>query len=251
VLVVAVALALLASHLFDEPLRRDLEAKLNQRLNGYSVSLEHAHAGLFGLSLTLRNLVVRQQANPEPPVALLPRLRLHLEWGALRRLHLAGEASFDSPRIHIDLPQLRHESASGLSPQERGWQQALESIYPFKFNRFVVSDGAIVYVDQDPRRPLDLTHWDLTASNIRNFAYPDRVYPSPVHTEALVFGKGKVIVDGHANFLAVPFPGVHARYRLEDVHPSIGEIIAGLLRNAFVEPLTAGLESAVHGKAGP
>ena len=61
VLVVVIALALLASHLFDEPLRRDLEAKLNQRLNGYSVSLGHAHAGLFGLSLTLR----RRSAMPK------------------------------------------------------------------------------------------------------------------------------------------------------------------------------------------
>ncbi|MBV8202113.1 MAG: DUF748 domain-containing protein, partial [Acidobacteria bacterium] len=188
-----------------------------QNLHGYSVRLEHAHAGLAGLSITLNNLVVRQQANPEPPVALLPRLYLHLDWSALWRLHVAGEASFDSPRIHLDLPQLRRESADNLSPQQRGWQQALESIYPLKFNRFVIRDGAIVYVDQDPRYPLDLTHWNLTASNIRNIASPDRTYPSPIYTEAVVFGKGRLVVEGHANFLAVPFPGVHALYRLQDV----------------------------------
>jgi len=215
--VVLIAVALVVSHFFDEPLRRNLEAKLNQRLRGYTVRLEHAHAGLFGLSLGLRNLVVRQQANPEPPVALLPRLRLHLEWAALWRLHLVGEASFERPSIHLNLPQLRREARDGLSPKERGWQQALESIYPLKFDRFVVSDGAIVYVDKDPHYPLEITHWDLIASNIRNIASPDGTYPSPVHTEAVVFGKGRVIVDGHANFLAEPFPGIHTRYWLRDV----------------------------------
>jgi Domain of Unknown Function (DUF748) len=215
--VVLIAVALLVSHFFDEPLRRELEARLNGRLHGYTVRLEHAHAGLFGLSLTLNNLVVRQQANPEPPVALLPRLGLHLDWAALWRLHVVGEASFDRPNIHLNLPQLRREAADRLSPKQRGWQQALESIYPLKFNRFVVSDGAIVYVDKDPHYPLEITHWDLTASNIRNIASPDRTYPSPVHTEAVVFGKGRVIVDGHANFLAVPFPGIHTRYWLRDV----------------------------------
>ena len=37
---------------------------------------------------------------------------------------------------------------------------------------------------------------------------------------------------------------------LGNTHPKVGEIIAGLLRNAFVEPIKAGLERAAHGKAG-
>src|ERR1700740_3546100 len=86
------AVPLVASHFFDEPIRRDLEAKLNQHLRGYSVRLGHAHAGLFGLSVSLRDLVVRQDANPEPPVAMLPSLLLHLDWPGLLRVRLVGEA---------------------------------------------------------------------------------------------------------------------------------------------------------------
>jgi hypothetical protein len=37
---------------------------------------------------------------------------------------------------------------------------------------------------------------------------------------------------------------------LGNTHPKVSEIISGLLRNAFIEPLTGGLESAVHGKSG-
>ena len=71
--------ALIARH-FDEYLRRTLEAKVNQRLHGYTVSLGHAHLSPFGLSLTLERAVIRQQANPDPPVADIPRLTTSVEW---------------------------------------------------------------------------------------------------------------------------------------------------------------------------
>jgi hypothetical protein len=205
------------SHLFDEPLRRALEARMNQQLHGYTVRLGHAHYGLLALHLTLRDLVVRQQANPEPPVAKLPRLRLQAEWRYLLTRRLVGDAFFDRPSIHVDLPQLRSEAQDRLSPKQRGWQQAIESIYPLKLNRFVVTDGAIVYVDEDPQRPLEISHWNLSATNVRNLETPDHIYPSPVHTEGDIFGTGHGVIDGNANFLSQPFPGVHALYRLEKV----------------------------------
>jgi hypothetical protein len=217
VLAILVGLAIAGSYLFDEPLRRELEAKLNQNLRGYTVRLEHAHAGPLGLTVTLHGLVVRQQANPEPPVIVVPRLRLRAEWSELLRLHLVGVASFEGPRIHLNLPQLEREAADRLSPKERGWQKALESIYPLKFDRFLVRDGSIVYVDDDPRHPFEITRWSLSATNIRNLASPDRVYPSPVHTGGVMFGTGRLVIDGNANFLSVPFPGFAARYRLQNV----------------------------------
>jgi hypothetical protein len=216
-LAILVGLAIAGSYLFDEPLRQELEAKLNQNLRGYTVRLEHAHAGPLGLSVTLRGLVVRQQANPEPPVLVVPRLRLRAEWSELLTLHLVGEASFEGPRIQLNLPQLEREAADKLSPRERGWQKALESIYPLKFDRFLVRDGSIVYVDDDPQHPFEITRWSLSATNIRNLASPDRVYPSPVHTGGVVFGTGRVVIDGNANFLSVPFPGIAAHYRLQNV----------------------------------
>jgi hypothetical protein len=210
-------LAVVVSHMLDEPLRRTIESRLNQNLNGYHVQLEHAHFGLVSLSLALSNLSIRQTANPEPPVALFHGLDLHLDWAALRRLHLAGEAVFDKPQIHVVLPQLRSEVNEKVSPKDRGWQQALESIFPWKFNQFTVHDGSIVYVDTDPRYPLTLTHLNLSASNIRNIASPSRVYPSDFHTDAVAFDRGKVTVDGKANFLAIPYPGVKSSFQLEGI----------------------------------
>ena len=131
----------------DEILRRNLEAKMNQHLKGYTVSVGHAHLNPFSFSVTMQQLTIRQQANPEPPVADIPRLKLSVEWTHLLTTHLVADAVFNQPRVHVNLPQLLAESHDPTKIRERGWQQALESIYPLKFNVVKVLDGDVVYLD--------------------------------------------------------------------------------------------------------
>lgn len=214
--VFALVLLFVASH-FDEYLRRTLESKINQHLTGYTVSLQRAHLSPLGFSLTLEGAAIRQQANPEPPVAFIPRLTASIEWRELLSFHLVANAAFDQPRVHLNLPQLRQEDRDRVELEDRGWQDALESIYPFKFNLVEVRDGAIVYIDEDPEKPLQISHWNFSASNIRNTREHDLIYPSPVHSEGVIFEKGRGVVDGHADFLSKPFPGIHAVYRVANV----------------------------------
>jgi len=201
----------------DEPLRRELEAKMNLQMHGYSVQLGHAHGGPLHLSLTLRDVVIRQQAHPVPPLATIPRLHLSVQWHSILARHLVGDALFEHPQLHLDIDQLHAEKMKQLKLGQRGWQAALQSIYPLKFDTMEVRDGSLVYVDGDLARPFEITHWNLLATNIRNLNFPDRTYPSPVHTEGRVLGSGYAVVDGNANFLADPIPAWHARYRLAKV----------------------------------
>src|ERR1700681_2892251 len=214
--VVALILVLVASR-FDEYLRRNLEAKMNQHLKGYMVSVGHAHLNPFSFSLTLQKLTIRQQANPEPPVADVPRLKMSVEWTRLLTTRLVADAVFTQPRVHVNLPQLLAESRDPTKIRERGWQQALESIYPLKFNVIAVRDGDVVYLDEDPSKPLHISHVNLTATNIRNIQSQARVYPSPVHGDGVIFDSGRGVLDGSADFLSEPYPGVHAFYRVSNV----------------------------------
>ncbi|MFL6199567.1 MAG: DUF748 domain-containing protein [Thermoanaerobaculia bacterium] len=212
----ALLVLLVASH-FDEYLRRTIEAKVNQRLKGYTASIGHAHLSPFGLALTLERLVIVQQANPKPPVADLPRLTASVEWQEILRGHLVADAVFDRPRVHVNLEQLRQEDRDQVEVQDRGWQQALESIYPLKFNLIQVRGGDLVYIDDDPEHPLHISRWNFAAANIRNIHSPDRVYPSSIHSDGVIFETGRGVLDGHANFLAEPFPAFQAKYRVENV----------------------------------
>jgi len=212
----ALILLLVASR-FDEYLRRNLEAKMNQHLKGYTVSVGHAHLNPFTFSLTLKQLTIRQQANPEPPVADVPRLKTSVEWRQLLTFHLVADAVFTQPRVHVNLPQILAESRNPEKIRERGWQQALESIYPLKFNLVAVRDGDVVYLNEDQSKPLHVSHVNLTASNIRNIQSQDRIYPSPIHGDGVVFDTGRAVLDGNADFLANPYPGVHALYRVSNI----------------------------------
>jgi hypothetical protein len=219
-IILAAALVLLVAliaHSFDEYLRRSLESKINQRLKGYTVSLGHAHLSPLGLSLTLRDAVIRQNANPNPPVADVPRLKASVEWREILSGHLVADAVFDRPRVHIDLRQLQQEDKDQVKMKDRGWQQAFESIYPLKFNQVQVREGDLVYIDTDPTKPLHISRWNATASNIRNIHSRDRVYPSTVQTDGIVFDTGRAFLHGNADFLAEPYPGVHALYKVEKV----------------------------------
>jgi hypothetical protein len=214
----AVLLILFVATFFgDEPLRRTLEGNMNAKLKGYKASVGHAHLNLFELSVTLRNVAVAQNANPDPPVLALPRLKASVHWKELLTLHLVADFLFDRPKLHVNRPQLLEEAEDETPVKEKGWQQALESIYPLKINLLRVEDGDLTYIDAEGSPPLRVEHLNLHATNIRNLHSKERVYPSPVSVTGVILGSGRGSVQGHANFLAEPYPGFHALFDLKDV----------------------------------
>jgi hypothetical protein len=60
---------------------------------------------------------------------------------------------FERPRLHVDLAQLRSDARDPIPLRQRGWQQALESIFPLKFNRIEVVEGSFAYIDYRPGKP--------------------------------------------------------------------------------------------------
>jgi hypothetical protein len=217
---IAIGLALVlysASFFLDEPLRSIMEKKLNRDLKEYSVRLPGLHVQLIGLSLTLKGLMVFQQAHPDSPIVFFPVLKASVHWREILSGRLVAEFMLDQPKININLQQLRSEAASKVSLKKHGWQQAVEDIYPLKINTVKINDASITYIDQDPKRPLVLSHLNLHATNIRNIQLPDQVYPSSFHLDTAIFGTGHGSIDGAANFLAEPYPGIKGRLKLEQV----------------------------------
>ncbi|MDD5286548.1 MAG: DUF748 domain-containing protein [Desulfuromonadaceae bacterium] len=206
-----------ASFFLDEPLRSSMEQKMNRDLKGYSVRLPKLHVQLLGLSLTLKGVIVSQQAHPELPVITIPVLKASIHWLGIFSGRLVAEFMLDQPKININLQQLRHEAESKVPLKERGWQQVVEDIYPLKINTLKIKDASITYIDKDQKRPLILNHFNLKANNIRNIHLPDQVYPSSFHLDTAIFDTGHGTVDGAANFLAEPFPGIKGRLKLEKV----------------------------------
>ncbi len=218
VLAVLFAAVALLDVLIDAPLRASIERRMNAALDGYTVRLGSADFSPWDFSLELRDLVVTQDAHPEPAVLDLPDFRFSVQWRALLLLRLVADAELDRPRLYVNLAQLREERRDRMPLERRGWQRALEQAYPLKINELRIVDGVTTYVDErSPDRPLELSRLDAVAQNIRNVRSPERVYPSTFHATAAVFGSGSAALDGRANFLAEPFPAVAADGQVDAV----------------------------------
>jgi hypothetical protein len=214
--VVILIFAVFVISFFLDPIVRDrVENTMNQKLVGYHTRLNHAHVQLLNGSLILTGLVVAQNAHPNPPVADLPEMGFYIQWRELITGHIVADVLLTHPQVHINLNQLRAQASGKVPMKNEGWQDAIQSVYPFKINRFRIRDGEVTYIDTDPKRPLHLSEIAVQADNIRNIHYSDQVYPSPFHAYSVVFERGRMTIDGKANFLDDPFPGILAHYSVE------------------------------------
>jgi hypothetical protein len=201
-----------------EPARRYMEREINARLTGYTVSVRAVRVHPWTVSLELLDATISQDSNPEPPVALIRSLTAGLHWRALVHGKAVANVTFDRPALYVNLKNLRTETAGDVALKDRGWQRALEAVaLDLKIDRLRVREGDLTYVDAGPFKPLRVSRLNATAENIRNIRSKDRVYPSDLHLEGVVFDVGTVWLDGHADFLAEPHPGVLAAIRLDQV----------------------------------
>ena len=205
------------SFFLDDMIRARTQAAMNQKLTGYQVAIAHAHLQLIGGLLTLNGLRIVQQAHPHPAVADIPMVSFHIEWNGLLYRRVVADVLLFHPKVHIDQTQFVSEKNDRVPLKHKGWQDALESAYPFKINRFSITQGDVVYIQDAVNPPLYLAKLNFTTDNIRNIHDPNNVYPSKLHADLVIFGTGKATVNGYANYLEEPFPGACTRFSIENV----------------------------------
>ena len=214
ILVVAVALL---DVFIDKPLRGFIERQLNANLTGYGARVRAVDFRPWNFSLEVLDTTLFQQKHPDPPVAHFQRLNFNVSWRRLLVGRIVADLEIDQPTLHINLVQLEEEWKDDVDLQDRGWQQALLSIYPLKVNELMIHRGAITYIDDNPEKPLKLTNATIVAHDIRNVRSEKGKYPSPFRAEARLFDTGTMSVQGRADFLAEPHVGVLADGRVERV----------------------------------
>ena len=207
---------------------------MNHHLKGYRVQVGRAYFHPMAFSLDLEDLTLIQEAKPDPPVAKIHRLHASVHWREILTAHLVGDFLIDRPKLYINLKNVLKEEESRVPLEQKGWQQALESIYPLKINGFRIRDGELTYEDEGPYKPLHLSGVNFQASNIRNIRSPEHTYPSPVRLEGKIFDKGTLTLDGLANFLQEPHVGFKGDVDLVDMDLSYFKPITSR-RNISVE----------------
>ena len=195
-----------------------IEHQLNTHVEGYQFTVGEAH--LFpNMTLEIRRLTMIQTEHPDPPVAEIPRWKLGIQWRQIFSGVLVSDYLIDHPTLHITLPQAKKEvqDLDAVPLHKKGWRDAVYSFYPIKINEFKVVEADVTYIDQDPSKPLHLTHLNFRVGNIHNIRSPNDAYPSDLSLEGNIFDSGRVRLKGHANFLAEPHAGIDADLGLEHV----------------------------------
>ena len=209
--------SVIALFFIDEPLRRYTEGKMNARLKGYSATIGALHFSPINFSLELRDTVIVQDEHPDPPVANIGRLYASVHWRALLAGRVVGDILIERPVVILNLPQAKEEIADPTPVKDKGWQDALQAIYPLKINELRITRGDVTYKDHGPFKPLQIQDLELEASNIRNVHSEQGVYPSPMRLTARVFGGGSVNATGWADFLAEPHTAFMTDVKLDGI----------------------------------
>jgi hypothetical protein len=215
-----VALGVVASVIvarIDEPLRRYLERRVNASLTGYTVSVGALDLHVLGLAVELKDVTVVQNARPSPPVIYLPSWRTSVEWRALLSFALVADTTFWEPRVFITLDQSEQEARDPVPLTDRGWQDAVQVVYPLKVNTLRVLDGDVSYYDVGNVPPLEFEHVYLLATNIRNVRSVLGTYPSPVELSCSVLD-GRLSAKGNVDFFAKPNPAIATDFELRDAN---------------------------------
>ena len=208
VLLLVLGVAYIVAFQLDEPIRREMEQRLNAKLEGYKVQVGGADFHPLGLSLDLEDLLVVQEAAPDPPVAKIDEIQASVQWGALLSGAIVADMEVVRPQLHLTRTQAQREASDGKDIEERGWQEAVQEIYPLEINEFRITDGDITYVDPGPYDPVHVEDLSFVARNIRNVRDSEVDFPSPIEVEAKLFGDAQLDAEGAADFLAEPSPKV-------------------------------------------
>jgi len=116
--------------LIDEPLRRYTEAKVNRALKGYTAHIGRLNFHPIGLSLDVADLVVVQDAHPDPPIASIPLLSASVHWRALLHGRLVGDFMIDRPSTSTWPRRARRSPAPLPSRTAAGrtrWKRSIRS----------------------------------------------------------------------------------------------------------------------------
>jgi hypothetical protein len=171
----------------------------------------------LSFSVDLKDVILTQDAHPDPPMARVPALSASVQWRALLRARVVADLRVERPALHLDLTQVVHEARDEVPVQARGWQEAVQAVFPLHINEVRVVEGEVTYIDRDSSRPMRLRQLNVRADNIRNVKSAAGVYPSDLRVDGIIVDSGTFRLEGQADFLAVPHMAVKAQVALEQI----------------------------------
>ncbi|HKT34892.1 MAG TPA: DUF748 domain-containing protein [Nitrospira sp.] len=219
VLCVLILIIVIASWVADEPVRRYVEAEANSLVPGYHVTIGRLALHPLTLSVDLREVTVRQDIHPDPPVLSISEVTADAKLAPLFSGQLGAEVRIQTPRFAINKKHvdgfLRRRDKEVVKEHTEVWQDKIREGNAFR-GAFYVSNGQMTYDEGNTvSEPLRIEGIDVEVDNITNRPDAADEYPSPVRVRAVFPDQSRMDVQGRVNLLAIPVPRVEADLKID------------------------------------
>jgi len=209
---------ILAAVLLEAPLKRYAEDQAAQRLADYDVRIGTIHIHPFRLALEVNDVVVRQRAHPEPPLATIPSLIADARFLPL----LTGTLDLD---LHIERPALTAtadqidkvmptEDKEAIKEEAAAWQDTIRGMMPVRLS-LSISQGEITYTSKPSVAPIRIEQFEIVADNVTNRPAGDHMYPSVLRVSGRLPDQAELALNGRADFLSKPDPRVEGEIQIK------------------------------------
>jgi hypothetical protein len=229
--VIGVVLLLIVTAAFfaEEPLRRYAEAQANERLPDYHTTIGGLDLHPLILAADLTDIVIRQQAHPEPALAVIPYTRagiglLSLLTGTLSADLQVDRMALSATREQVDTA-LRKGDREESKEQAVAWQDTLREMMPVRL-ALSITNSDVTYRGAPVAEPV-YVQLEIAAHNVTNRPKADETYPADIHIKAMLLDQARLTIDGHADPLAKPHPAVNADLQIENVDIPVALKTAG------------------------
>jgi hypothetical protein len=172
------------------------------RISEYRGSIREVDIHLWRGAYTIRDIrVVKTSGKVPVPFFSTPAMDLSVQWKELFHGSVVGEVTVDRGQLNFVAGPSKEESQTGA---HKGWDKVLESLFPFKLNKFQVDDGQLRFRDFSKKPNVDLFvhHLCATATNLSNTREVGNKLPAGLHAHGTTIGNGEFDVHLDINPMA-------------------------------------------------
>jgi hypothetical protein len=181
-----------------------VKSYVNSALNkshDYSGKIEGVSIRLWRGGYQIHHVgIFKRNGSVTSPLFYAREVDLSIEWRELFHGAIVGEVDMQDPRINIVSGPTPQQTQNG---KDESWDKMLEGLFPFKLNRFEISNGEVHFQNPYSKPPVDIfsSHIVITATNLSNARDLSQKLPSGVSAHGSIFGDGLMDLDMHLNLL--------------------------------------------------
>jgi hypothetical protein len=188
-MVVLVCVLIIARLCLPYAVERFVNKKLNQTKD-YGGRINHVDIQLWRGQYRIHEITIFKRSGADKtPLFSASRVDLAIEWKELIHGSVVGEVLMYQPRVNfVSGPP----SQDTMNSKDEDWGKMLESLFPFKLNRFEIDRGEIHFQNPNSTPPVDIYLHQLaaTATNLSNARDVHQELPAGIVAHGTTLGGG-------------------------------------------------------------